>query len=221
MIPGSKPEAVSSRLRPAPSPSLPAAVFRTVLIIPANAVTIYGVMRLGWNAAALIILFILEGFIVFSTDLVRYLFESGRKDMKGVPAVEFFFLAFYGFFALLVFGPYPSLEALIVDRMSLVTAIIFHDLPPALGAAALARWSGLAQELFAAGKFGGGEKKPLRLQGGTWMILLFLAVMTAPLITRGGPNPSGGLIALVGFKTLWELAETWVSRLLPKAAARG
>jgi hypothetical protein len=42
---------------------------------------------------------------------------------------------------------------------------------------------------------------------------LFFAVMPAPLIARSGPNPAGGLAALVILKTLGEVFAAWAGRI--------
>jgi hypothetical protein len=45
------------------------------------------------------------------------------------------------------------------------------------------------------------------------MFLLFFAVILAPLIARSGPNPTGGLAALVILKTLGEVSAVWSVRI--------
>ena len=71
----------------------------------------------------------------------------------------------------------------------------------------------LGQDLVDSGTFGGKVRRKLQLDGGGWMILLFFAVMLAPLIARSGPNPTGGLAALVILKTLGEVFGVWAVRI--------
>ena len=71
----------------------------------------------------------------------------------------------------------------------------------------------LGQDLFDSGTFGGKVRRKLQLDGGGWMILLFFAVILAPLIARSKPNPSGGLAALVILKTLGEVFGVWAVRI--------
>jgi hypothetical protein len=71
----------------------------------------------------------------------------------------------------------------------------------------------LGQDLSDAGGFGGRVRRKLQLEGGGWMLLLFFAVMLAPLIAKSGPNPAGGLAALVILKTLGEVLAVWAVRI--------
>jgi hypothetical protein len=81
----------------------------------------------------------------------------------------------------------------------------------------------VGHDLADAGAFGGKIRRKLQLEGGGWMLLLFFAVMRAPLISRSGPNPTGGLAALVILKTLGEVFAVWAVRirgLEPKSATK-
>ena len=71
----------------------------------------------------------------------------------------------------------------------------------------------LGHDLLDAGSFGGKVRRNLQLDGGVWMLMLFFAVMLAPMIARSGPNPTGGLAALVILKILGELLEVWASQI--------
>ncbi len=115
---------------------------------------------------------------------------------------EFAFILFFGLFAILVYGPYNSLEHLISDRLQLLGNIVFDQLGVPLLLIAFFRFSRLAQELIVSGVMKKIIKQPLHLDGGSWMLLLFLWVMAAPLIARSGPNPVGGLMILVLLKML-------------------
>ena len=180
-------------------------IFRSLYVLLANAVPVYGVLRFGWDSFSLIFLFIMEGIIVLFTDIIKLRFPRKTGKKQNIIFMEFIFICFYGFFAILVFGPYDSLENLITDRMALIKDLILLDLDKPLLIIFLIRIFRLVQDLFNAGVFRGTAGYPLRPEGGYWMLLLFFMVMSAPIIARSGPNPLGGLIVMVVLKITGEL----------------
>jgi hypothetical protein len=106
--------------------------------------------------------------------------------------------------------PYESLESAITDRFRLVRALFSGELRKPLVAVVFMR---LAHDLVDSNAFGGRVRRKLRLDGGGWMFLLFFAVMCAPFLARSGPNPMGGLAALVVLKTLGEVLAVWAARI--------
>jgi hypothetical protein len=191
-------------------------VTRSISVLLTNAIPLYGVLKLGWNAFALVLLFILEGITVLFTDSIKRLFDKGNTKTKGVLFFEFVFILFFGFFAILVFGPYQSLESAVTGRFRLVFELIATELRKPFMAIVFMRFARLAHDLIDAGKFGGRIQRRLELNGGGWMLLLFFAVMLAPLIARSGPNPAGGLTALVVLKGLGEVVGVWAAGKKPR-----
>ena len=208
---------MADRNRPKPpggnAPPLSTLIGRSVFVVLTNLVSLNGVVRLGWNAVPLVLMFILEGVAVLFTDSIKRLFDKGRKETKVFFVIEGVFILFYGFFALIVFGPYDSLQSAVDDGFRLQRALISGELRNSLGALVFMRLVRLGQDLADSGAFGGKVRRKLQLEGGGWMLLLFFAIMLAPLIARSGPNPAGGLMALVILKTLGEVLGVWAVRI--------
>ena len=188
-------------------------IFRTMAVILANAIPVYGVLRLGWDSFNLIFIFIMEGMIVLFMDLIKIRLPGKTKKKQNVVFIEFCFICFYSFFAILVYGPYESLENLIMDRMQLLGNLIVTELVKPILFIALIRLIRFIQDLFNAGFFKGSQQLPLRPEGGYWMLLLFFMVMAAPIVARSGPNPMGGLIVMVVLKIVGELGMIWLPRI--------
>ncbi|MBI4765445.1 MAG: hypothetical protein HY787_12710 [Deltaproteobacteria bacterium] len=188
-----------------------------------NLVTLNGVTRLGWNAVPLVLMFILEGVTVLFMDFIKHLFDRGGKDTRNVFVIECGFILLYGFFALIAFGPYDSLQSSVDDGFRLQRELISGELRLSLAALVFMHLVRLVQDLAEAGVFGGKVRRKLQLEGGGWMLLLFFAVMLTPLIAKSGPNPAGGLAALVILKALGEVFSVWAVRipgLRPKSTAK-
>ncbi len=187
-------------------------IFRFISVVLINTVPVYGVVHLGWNSFGLVFLFIMEGVIVLLTDIIKVQFLGKNSYQKNILVIEFVFIFFFGFFAILVYGPYESLENLIADRMQLIKELIVLDLGKPLLIIAFIRLVRLVQDLLNSGVFKGSGKLPLRPEGDYWMLLLFFMVMAAPIAARSGPNPMGGLVVMVVLKIVGELAFIWISR---------
>ncbi len=192
-------------------------VGQTVMVLFTNAVPLYGVVWLGWHAFILVLLFILEGIVVFLTDAVKVLSDQTvRKNTRGILFFEFVFIFFFGFFAILVFGPSEPGAFAFSYKYRLVKSLYATQLRTPLMLMIGFRLIRLLQDLIAGGVFGRRFfRRPLELGGGGWMFLLFFAVMLAPLIAKSGPNPFGGLIALVALKILGEVIGVWAVRIFP------
>lgn len=188
-------------------------VVQSLVVLLGNCVPLYGVLALGWNSFALVMLFVLEGVIVLLTDYVRRFFIRLTRKKKGVLFFETVFILFFGFFALMVFAPSGSDSLSFNQRAALVRAIFTAHVRTPLLVVAAFRLLRLGRDLSAAGFLGGRFRRPLEYAGGGWMLLLFFAVMLAPFIAKTGPNPTGGLAALVGVKTAGELLGVWIVRI--------
>ncbi|MBI5582723.1 MAG: hypothetical protein HY892_02770 [Deltaproteobacteria bacterium] len=198
-------------------------IIRSVFVVLTNMVVLDGVIRLGWNAVPLVLMFILEGVAVLVTDFVKYFFDKDKPKIRTIFVIECGFILFYGFFASLVFGPYASLQAAVDDGFRLQRTMIAGELLTPLAGLFFMRLVRLGHDLVDSGAFGGKVRRKLQLDGGGWMFLLFFAVMLAPLVARSGPNPTGGLVALVILKTLGELLGVWASRIekwIPKPGVK-
>jgi hypothetical protein len=205
------------------APPLSTLIGRSVFVVLTNLVTLNGVVRLGWNAVPLVLMFVLEGVAVLFTDFIKRLFDKGGKDTQVLFGLECAFILFYGFFASIVFGPYDSLQSAVDDGFRLQRGLISGELRNSLAALVFMRLVRLGHDLLDSGAFGGRVRRKLQLEGGCWMLLLFFAVLLAPLIARSGPNPAGGLAALVILKTLGEVFSVWAVRirgLEPESAAK-
>lgn len=205
------------------TPPLSTLIGRTVFVVLTNLVSLNGVVRLGWNAHPLVLLFILEAVTVLFSDFIKHRFDKGGKATKGIFPLECAFILFFGFFAAIVFGPYDSLQSAMDDGFRIQRTLISGELFLPLTALVFMRLVRLGQDLFDSGSFGGKVRRKLQLDGGGWMMLLFFAVILAPLIARSKPNPAGGLAALVILKILGELLGVWASRierLIPKSRVK-
>lgn len=191
----------------------PTIIFRSATAILSNFVPIYGVIHLGWNSAGLVVLFILEALIVLLSDTIKFQFIRKTKMQKTNITIEFVFIFFFGFFAILVYGPYESLENLISDKLHLLMKLIVVLLSLPLLTIAFFRFVRLFHDLLISGAFGGAKKQKLSFDGGAWMLLLFVWVMAAPIVARSSPNPFAGLLVIVLLKILGELFLVWTPRL--------
>ncbi len=219
---------------PPPSPSRDPASFRrvfdrvsrSVAVLAANGVTLYGVLALGWDKSAMVLLFILEGLIVLAGDAVRRAVAKLRKEQGQAFFFEAVFMLFFGAFALLVFGPYEDLTTAVEDGFARFGGLFREIRVAVLFVLASHAWR-LFQDLRGAGVIGRRPRRPLELRAGPYALLIFGAVMLAPLVARSGPNPMGGLAAIVGLKTAGELLAVWISgpenrhRGAPPNAAKG
>jgi hypothetical protein len=185
-------------------------VSRSIAVAAANGVTLYGVLALGWDKSAMVLLFIVEGLIVLVADAVRKAMAKLRREQAQAFFFEAVFMLFFGAFALLVFGPYEDLTTAVEDGFSLFGGLFREIRVAVLFVLASHAWR-LFQDLRAAGVIGRRPQRPLELRAGPYALLIFGAVMLAPLIARSGPNPMGGLAALVGLKTAGELLAVWMS----------
>jgi hypothetical protein len=167
------------------------------------------VIRLGWHASALVFLFVLEGVVVYFSDFIKYHFGRSVKTKHIILVFECVFIFFFGFFAMLVFGPYESLEAAVTDKFGLFGRLVSGELSKPLMGMVFMRLMRLVHDLADSGTFGGRVRRKLQLEGGGWMFLLFFAVMLAPLVARSGPNPMGGLVVLICLKILGEVFAVW------------
>ncbi|HOZ22755.1 MAG TPA: DUF6498-containing protein, partial [bacterium] len=82
---------------------MPVLFYRSSMVLLTNLIPLYGVWRLGWSSFILILLFIIEGAIVFIMDLVKRRWVT-TKEKEKVLFFEFVFITFFGFFAILIFG---------------------------------------------------------------------------------------------------------------------
>jgi len=128
---------------------------RTITVIITNAIPLYGVTRLGWNTTSLVFLFVLEGIVVFFSDIVKCRFGGIVGTKHAILVFEFVFIFFFGFFAMLVFGPYASLEAAVNDRFRLIVNIFTRELPGPLMGIVFMRLVRLVHDLADSAAFGG------------------------------------------------------------------
>ncbi len=191
--------------------STPALISRTVTVILTNLIPLYGVWHHGWNSFILIVLFVVEGIIVFLMDLLKRPFMK-IKDESKILFFEFVFIFFFGFFAILIFGRDEDSTDLVMTIRTSFKAACALPLWPIL-AILLMRLLRTGEELLAAGVFIGSGRQPLYFKGGGWMLLLFFLVMTAPFIADKSPNPMAGLIAVIFIKTLGEVFGVWAHRI--------
>jgi hypothetical protein len=110
-------------------------------------------------------MFILEGVAVLFTDSIERLFDKGGKETKVFFVIECVFILFYGFFALLVFGPYDSLQSAVDDCFRRQRALISGELRNSLAALVFLRLVRLGQDLADSGVFGGKVRRKLQLVG--------------------------------------------------------
>jgi hypothetical protein len=204
----------SENRRSVSASSTRALVIQSVIVLLSNAIPLYGVLALGWNSFALVLLFVLEGFIILGTDVVKRFFIKPTQKKRGILFFECVFIFFFGFFALMVFGPSDLAGSSFAEKIRLVKTLFVSQIRAPLLGIALFRLVRLGQDMAAAGLLGSRFTKPLEYSGGGWMFLLFFAVMTAPFIAKTGPNPMGGLAALVVLKTLGETFGVWAWRIV-------
>ena len=184
-------------------------VATTILsILFTNAVPIYGVVCLGWDSTSLVLVFILESLLVLVTDIAKS--RMAKPDPNAL-VIEIGFILFFGFFALLVYGPYDSFEGLLLEGFKPIKNIVVVQLAKPLLVIAVIRLIRLFREYRRYHSATPDKRQPLELEGGRWALLLFFVVVAAPLFAHSGPSPFGGLLALALFKTVGELLFVWLS----------
>ena len=196
----------------------------TVGVVLSNAIPAYGVIFWNWPPFSLVALYILEGVVVLSGDYIKAVFRKRvgqvepnfQKTPGNLLFFETVFILFFGSFAIMVFGPGEEFGIGFITIGKLLSGELKT---PFLYLVAI-RTSRLARDIWAAGPFGLKPRAPLTLSGGGWMFLLFFAVMLAPLLARSGPNPKGGLFALVALKTAGELLGVWAPMIDAKLGKR-
>ncbi|MEI7435910.1 MAG: DUF6498-containing protein [bacterium] len=208
MMTGKKGAVDHGRLIPSSTVAL---LSQSLTVIFTNMIPLYNVWHYGWSSFNLILLFIVEGVIVFLTDLIKRVFKPEDKQ-NGVLFFEFVFISGFGFFAILLFGRDPGSPDLLATIRSSFQSAKVIQLWPVIGIL-LMRLFRTGQELQQSGAFGNGSRQPLIYGGGGWMFLLFCLVMTAPWIADKSPNPMAGLIAVVVFKTLGEVIALLAPRI--------
>jgi hypothetical protein len=198
-------------------------ISQTVMVLFTNTVPLYGVVKLGWNAFILVLLFILEAIVVLFADAVKT-FSSKilRRDKKSILFFEGVFILFFGFFAFLVFGPSDMGAFSFAEKFHLVKSLYSTQFRVPLLIMIGFRLLRLVQDLIAGGMFGSRFfRRPLEQSGGGWMLLLCFAVFMAPFVTKTGPSAFGGLVALVVLKIMGETFGVWAVRIVfpkkPKA----
>ncbi len=197
-----------------------ASLIRMLLIVVlSNAVPVVGVVFLGWSAFHLVILLVTEAVLVLFLDFIkRGLKGSAKRVEKNLrdqaEKILFFetvFILFFGMFALIVYGrgsaDHPSFSA----SFGAVWLALTGPLRWPLALVAATRIFRLFGDLRSSGVFGGEARRPLALDGGGWMLLLFFSVMLAPFLADAGPNPRNGLFALVALKTIGECIAAWAA----------
>jgi len=186
-------------------------------VVLGNAVPAYGVIFWNWAPFSLIALYILEGVVVLAGDYIKALFRKRvgqvepnfQKTPGNLLFFETVFILFFGSFAVMVFGPGEEFGIGFIT----IGKLLSGELQAPLLYLVVIRTVRLVRDIWAAGPFGLKPRAPLALSGGGWMFLLFFAVMLAPLLARTGPNPKGGLFALVALKTAGELLGVWAPLL--------
>lgn len=195
-----------------------ASLIRMLLIVVlSNAVPVVGVVFLGWSAFHLVILLVTEAIVVLFLDFIKRGMKDAAKRIDKnlriqagkILLFETVFILFFGMFALIVYGRGSS------DHLSFTAAFVpvwralTGPLHWPLILVAATRIIRLFGDLRSSGVFGGDARRPLALDGGGWMLLLFFSVMLAPFLADAGPNPRNGLFALVVLKTVGEFLGAW------------
>jgi len=201
--------------------SISALLSRSLNVIFTNLIPVYGILRYGWDSFIVILLFIAEAIVVFSTDVIKYVMQPKKKS-RNILFFEFVFIFFFGFFAILIFGREASSDNLFTTVRTAFQAAGSLPLWPIIGILIM-RLLRAGQEVVSAGFFSGNGSRPLVFNGGGWMLLLFFLVMLGPFIADKSPNPTAGVMALVVLKTLGELFEVWAQRInaaIPDSASR-
>ncbi|HSO72681.1 MAG TPA: DUF6498-containing protein, partial [Thermodesulfobacteriota bacterium] len=143
------------------APHLSTLIGRSIFVVLTNLVALNGVVRLGWNAVPLVLMFVLEGVAVLFTDSIKYFLDKDGKDTKVVFVLECLFILFYGFFASIVFGPYDSLQFAVDDGFRLQRALISGELRNSLAALVFLRLVRLGHDLVDSGVIGGKVRRKL------------------------------------------------------------
>jgi hypothetical protein len=185
----------------------------TLGVVLGNAIPAYGVVFWNWPPFSLVALYILEGVVVLAGDYVKAFLRKRvgqvepnfQKTPGNLLFFETVFILFFGSFAIMVFGPGEEFGIGFIT----IGKLLAGELLTPFVYLVVIRTVRLAKDIWAAGPFGLKPRAPLSLSGGGWMLLLFFAVMLAPLLARTGPNPKGGLFALVALKTAGELLGVW------------
>ncbi|MDM7924868.1 MAG: DUF6498-containing protein [bacterium] len=198
----------------------PAGLIRMLLIVAlSNAVPVVGVVFLGWSAFHLVVLLVTEAVIVLLLDFIKRglkgaagRVEKNLRNQAGkVLFFETVFILFFGMFALIVYGRGNADHASFSASFGPVWRALTGPLRWPLALVAATRIFRLFGDLRSSGVFGGEALRPLTLDGGGWMLLMFFSVMLAPFLADSGPNPRNGLFALVALKTIGECVAAWAA----------
>jgi hypothetical protein len=195
-----------------------AALIRSLLVVTlSNAVPVVGVLFLGWSAFDLVVLMVAEAVVILCSDFGKRGFRDSakrvEKNLRGqggkVLFFETVFILFFGMFALIAYGRGNADHLSFSGSFVPVWGALSGPLRWPFVLVALTRIGRLTSDLRSSGVFGGAAPRPLMLDGGGWMLLLFFAVMLAPFLANAGPNPRNGLFALVALKTIGECLGAW------------
>jgi hypothetical protein len=164
----------------------PASLIRMLLIVVlSNAVPVVGVVYLGWSAFHLIVLLVAEAVTVLFLDFItRGLKSSAKRVEKNlrnragkVLLFETVFILFFGMFALIVYGRGSADHLSFTASFVPVWQALTGPLRWPLALVAATRIGRRFGDFRASGVFGGEAPRPLALDGGGWMLLLFFSVM--------------------------------------------
>jgi hypothetical protein len=183
---------------------------RTLVVILTNAISVVGVLFLGWPPFSLIVLFIAEAVVVLASDTIKSRFVRRArlidKNLKE-PAnllVEFFAILFGGIFSILSFSPHVEDYSFLSKTFRTAARLVATDLRfPILGIALL-RLYRLKRDLEDAGVFGKKAQHPLKSDGREWMAILFFSVVLVAVFAKDKPSPKMGLFIILVLKTLGE-----------------
>ena len=106
--------------------------FSAAALILANAVPIFGVLFLGWNAASILVLYWLESVVIGLLNIIKLLTAGGLNKIGGNIVLAIFFTFHYGLFTfghgtflVQTFEALPIMESLRTGGPLLWTAISF------------------------------------------------------------------------------------------------
>lgn len=225
MVPGKNPETAQRARdvplpagREIPNPGLMAKIRSSALaLVIANLAPLYGVLALGWKIAPIMVFYWTENVVVGILNILKMARAEGsvadsRTTLNGKPvtqgsrkALMFFFAVHYGFFTL--------------GHGVFVMAVFSPDLENAASELILALLVLGASHGYSYRRNFIGRGEYLRVSFATlfWqpyprIVIMHITILAGGALAGAMGSPIGGLLVLVGLKTLIDLGAHWLER---------
>lgn len=187
-----------------------ALVMQSIWVFGFCLVPIYGVLFLGWDAFALIVLFYAEGLAALVLDAVRLLVIRARTPHRfsqqlGVWIFMIVFLNFSGFFMLLFQGPHGEDLGETLRLLFGALQVTLPEMSWPLFLMILFQLVGLLHDTMDSGK-----GHDMHLTAGPYMLLIFITPLIAALFGLFASREVVGLMVITVLRMLGQLLMVWI-----------